>query len=243
MRGELSPTILIVDDAEDVCALLGRVFRAAGFTVHTASAADEAWARLKATPEVSVLLSDLVMPGETGTSLLRRAGEVFPGLLRGAMTAVLRTSEASLLARQGVELVFQKPFVNFSPLVAAVTARLAARAGLPFVLVADDDRDFRNAARRTLARDGLAVACVSHIESAEAVLREWPPALVLADMFSDRDRSLALCRSHSGRVRFVSCSGAPVEERSAYREAGAHGLVAKPLDTQGLIAAVRQHLT
>lgn len=234
-------SILIVDDDAEITDLLERVFARAGFTVHLAASAGDAWEKLVAEPAINVVLSDLRLPGESGTSFLRRVLAFRPELLACAMTGHLDEVEAGSLAQLGVEQVFLKPFSLFSPLVASIVAGLAARYNKTFVLVADDCRDFRRVARRALAQADFAVAQVGHLESLSEVLQEHRPAVVLADTMGEGAASLGLCRRHAGRVAFVSCSCMPAAERRAYVEAGATELLTKPVAPDGLVDAVRRN--
>ncbi|GJE55586.1 MULTISPECIES: hybrid sensor histidine kinase/response regulator [Methylobacterium] len=65
-----NPTLLLVDDSAFFRNLLTPVLKAAGYDVATAAGADEAIARLKADPEISVVVADLEMPGRSGFDLV-----------------------------------------------------------------------------------------------------------------------------------------------------------------------------
>jgi two-component system chemotaxis sensor kinase CheA len=72
-----NPTLLLVDDSAFFRNLLTPVLKAAGYDVATAAGADEAIARLKADPEIGVVVADLEMPGRSGFDLvseMRRGG-------------------------------------------------------------------------------------------------------------------------------------------------------------------------
>ena len=73
----LPARVLVVDDDPFFLALFSDVLGGAGHDVATAGSADEAEARL---PGPDVLLTDLVMPGRDGLSLLARARALDPEL-------------------------------------------------------------------------------------------------------------------------------------------------------------------
>lgn len=61
-------TVLVVDDTEQVLNLVARILREAGLTVLTASNAVEAFVIIEQQPgPIHLLLSDIYMPGATGT--------------------------------------------------------------------------------------------------------------------------------------------------------------------------------
>jgi two-component system, OmpR family, response regulator len=64
------PTILVVDDDEEIRTLLGDYLRGAGFVVHTA-ADGTAMRRVLSRHDVSLLVLDLMLPGENGLALCR----------------------------------------------------------------------------------------------------------------------------------------------------------------------------
>lgn len=63
-------TLLLVDDSAFFRDMLSPVLKAAGFQVVTAGGADEAMAALQADPRISVVVTDLEMPGRNGFDLV-----------------------------------------------------------------------------------------------------------------------------------------------------------------------------
>jgi len=84
------PTILIVDDDEDIRALLGDYLRGAGFEVRTA-ADGKGMRRALAYGAISLVVLDLMLPGEDGLSLCRalRAESTLPIIMLTARSAVV----------------------------------------------------------------------------------------------------------------------------------------------------------
>jgi len=71
MAMERAATVLVVDDEEDIVALMRDFLEAAGYTVATAGDGRAALDRLQREPVDCVLL-DVMMPGESGFETLRR---------------------------------------------------------------------------------------------------------------------------------------------------------------------------
>jgi two-component system, cell cycle sensor histidine kinase and response regulator CckA len=75
-------TILLVEDEEPVRELVRRVLETAGYTVVAAALPSEAERLLDATPEVDLLLTDVVMPEMSGYDLAARVRERRPDVRR-----------------------------------------------------------------------------------------------------------------------------------------------------------------
>jgi len=76
-------TLLLVDDSAFFRDMLSPVLKAAGFQVVTAGSADEAMATLQADQRISVVVTDLDMPGRSGFDLvgaMRHGGERLAGM-------------------------------------------------------------------------------------------------------------------------------------------------------------------
>ncbi|MCW8827019.1 MAG: EAL domain-containing protein [Gammaproteobacteria bacterium] len=74
-------TILIVDDEENILRSLKRLLRRDGYRIQTATHADEAL-ELMAKNHVQVILSDMRMPGISGTELLKQIRDLYPDTIR-----------------------------------------------------------------------------------------------------------------------------------------------------------------
>jgi PAS domain S-box-containing protein len=74
------PLVLVVDDEELVRQVVADELRDGGFDVVEADGGEEALHIITTNPRVSVLVSDLAMPGMTGNVLIREAHRRRPGL-------------------------------------------------------------------------------------------------------------------------------------------------------------------
>jgi CheY-like chemotaxis protein len=73
-------TLLLVDDDEHVRRAASRALRARGFTVLEAAGGDRALQLIDAHPEISLLVTDVVMPGMDGRDLVDAARAKRPAL-------------------------------------------------------------------------------------------------------------------------------------------------------------------
>jgi PAS domain S-box-containing protein len=73
-------TVLVVDDQPDVLEVTAELFRSLGFDVLCANSGEEALQTLGRAKQVSLLFSDVVMPGMNGPELARQATALAPGL-------------------------------------------------------------------------------------------------------------------------------------------------------------------
>src|SRR4051812_46782445 len=80
------PTVLVVDDEPGIVDSLQKVFEREGLRVLTAGAGAQALEILRREP-VSVLLTDLIMPGMSGMDLLKASRSVSPETETIMMTA------------------------------------------------------------------------------------------------------------------------------------------------------------
>jgi signal transduction histidine kinase/CheY-like chemotaxis protein len=100
--------ILLVEDDNTVAGMVGDMLSAIGYDHERAVSGDAAMRRLERNPDFSMVLSDMIMPGQlSGIDLVRQISQRWP-----TMPAILMTgySEAASTARnEGIRLV-TKPF-------------------------------------------------------------------------------------------------------------------------------------
>jgi len=84
--GQALPTILVVDDEPGIVEPLAKIFEKESLRVLTAKSGSEALEILRREP-VSILLTDLVMPGMSGLDLLKASRSVSPETETILMTA------------------------------------------------------------------------------------------------------------------------------------------------------------
>lgn len=123
--GREAATILVVDDERYVRAILKRSLEDAGYQCITAASAAEADVRLAATP-IDLVLSDIMMPGESGIELLKRVHQVYPQVAVVMLTAVADAQTAIEAMRLGAYHYLTKPF-NLEEVVLVVERALEKR--------------------------------------------------------------------------------------------------------------------
>ena len=101
--------ILIIDDDDPVRVMLGRLLRMQGYSVLQASNASEAYAILEQ-HHVELVISDIVMPGESGIELRRVLSDRLPDLPVILMSGYSAEGPAEFAARTPRTAFVQKPF-------------------------------------------------------------------------------------------------------------------------------------
>jgi DNA-binding NtrC family response regulator len=103
--------ILLVDDEKDILKALEFLLRADGYSVASASSAEEALGLL-GKGGFDIMLTDLKMPGMGGMLLLEEARRVCPELSVVLMTAYGTVESAVEAMKKGAADYIMKPFIN-----------------------------------------------------------------------------------------------------------------------------------
>jgi two-component system response regulator HydG len=125
VAGQALPTILVVDDEPGIVEPLAKIFEKESLRVLTAQSGTGALEILRREP-VSVLLTDLVMPGMSGLDLLKASRSVSPETETILMTAYGTVENAVDAMRNGAYDFVTKP-VKRAHVVRAVTKALEKR--------------------------------------------------------------------------------------------------------------------
>jgi signal transduction histidine kinase/CheY-like chemotaxis protein len=126
-RSRGGETLLVVDDDEQVLAVLARMLRSSGYEVLAAGRGDEALALANSrSGRLDLLITDVVMPGMSGPELARELRKTHPGI------PVLFASGFSDIAAEELEVVstvpiLAKPYTRDAVMM-AVSAALGAKA-------------------------------------------------------------------------------------------------------------------
>ena len=102
--------ILVVDDEEPVRAVAAALLERSGYEVTTTESAEEALTRLQQDPEYDLVLSDIMMPGTDGLTLLDHICADHPGLPVVMFSAVNDTHVVTNAFRRGSIDYLLKPF-------------------------------------------------------------------------------------------------------------------------------------
>ncbi|GGK83062.1 response regulator [Mangrovihabitans endophyticus] len=122
------PTVLVVDDEEDLRDVMRRMLQRRGIDALTAGSLDEAVAVARNHDgDIAVLVADLGLPGSSGAELARVIGELRPGI----GVVYISGLPADIAADKGLidpgATLVKKPFTADS-LTAAVRAALDERS-------------------------------------------------------------------------------------------------------------------
>ncbi len=98
-----NPVVLCVDDEPNVLEALYRELRKDGYNILLAGSAEEALEVMKSN-RVDVIVSDELMPGMGGNSLLQWIKEDYPGTTRIMLTGHYNESEVTLGAINRAEV-------------------------------------------------------------------------------------------------------------------------------------------
>jgi len=122
----VSEVILIVDDDDPVRVMLARLLRTQGYTVVQAANAAQAQTSLKA-QRPDLVITDIVMPGESGIELRRKIADLWPGLPVILISGYSAEGPAEFAARTPDTAFVQKPFAA-DQLLGLVEQTLASSA-------------------------------------------------------------------------------------------------------------------
>jgi len=104
------PAVMVVDDETGIRDLMVEWLGDDGYPVHAAANGAAALALLERTPEVKLLVTDIVMPGGlNGFDLASRAKSLRPGL-KVIYISAFSMAEAVAQARPASEPMLRKPF-------------------------------------------------------------------------------------------------------------------------------------
>jgi len=116
--------VLVVDDEPEVRTAVADMLGSAGYTTFEAAGGREALAWLDGGQSVDLLLTDLGMPGMTGTDLARSVRGQWPALRIGLMTGWDETEAPGGQTSSIVDFVIAKPF-QLSALISAYAGAAA----------------------------------------------------------------------------------------------------------------------
>jgi CheY-like chemotaxis protein len=119
--------LLVVDDDSLFLQVVSRMLRREGYEVFASGSAHEALQIIRSVGPVDLVLADIVMPGMSGTELVREIAELSPQTPSVLMTAVLIHPSG---VPDGVP-VLKKPFSK-RDLICAVEAAMARSAKAPY---------------------------------------------------------------------------------------------------------------
>jgi DNA-binding response OmpR family regulator len=119
--------MLVVDDEERICRLLGRALRSAGYAVDSATSGGAALRAVQAR-DYDLVVLDLMLPGVTGSEVLRRILDEQPDRRVLVLSAVSGITARVRCLEAGAVDFLAKPFA-LPELLARVRSRIKEPAG------------------------------------------------------------------------------------------------------------------
>ena len=102
--------ILVVDDEESVRGVVAAMLEHSGYTATIVESAEEAIVRLQQDPDYDLVLSDIIMPGTDGLTLLDHIGTDHPGMPVVMLSALNDVHVVTNAFRRGAIDYLLKPF-------------------------------------------------------------------------------------------------------------------------------------
>ncbi|HKT38802.1 MAG TPA: response regulator transcription factor [Ktedonobacterales bacterium] len=160
-------TILLVEDARELAAVVVRELEAAGYRVqHVADGRAALAAHVSVSPDVVIL--DWMLPGMDGLEVLRQIRQIAPTPVL-MLTARSEETDRVVGLEVGADDYLTKPF-SMRELIARVRALLRRQELLRQMLAAD-----RDGASATLTRGALRLDAASHLATLEGEALDLSP--------------------------------------------------------------------
>jgi len=238
------PTILVVEDDEDIRAVLVEILQELGYRTLAANDGLEALKMLEKF-NVDLVISDLMMPNMNGwrlISALRERSIQVPVII---ITGYMDQEGLELLNNQDIAGYLEKP-VDLNEL-----ARMVQNGLFPpqnnrpkRVLVIDDMPDARLIASHILKKAGFEVATVDNGQSGLDILTEFNPDLIVLDLQMPEMDGFRFCRHLRSQpewrdlpVLILTASTSAQDVKRAI-ELKVKGYMAKPLKADTFINRV-----
>ena len=170
------PTILVVDDNQDLLNTFAMILKRRGFSVQTAGDGFSAVNKFKE-QDFDVTLMDIVMPEMNGVDASRKMKEINPEAPIILMTAYSDEELLQTARNQGVQQIIHKP-IRIDELIKIITE---AADDQP-ILVVDDDADICSTLTKILEMQGYDVLTAGSGEEAIAMSRNKACQMAFIDV-------------------------------------------------------------
>jgi CheY-like chemotaxis protein len=224
-----TPSILLVDDDQDICENMADIFTDLGYEVDVAHEWRTALELVRGR-QYDVALLDLKMPGMDGLTLYREIKKLQAGTAAFLVTAYAGGSTAEAAIAAGICRVLPKP-VDVPRLLPLIDEAV----GRPLVLVVDDDDDLCDNLWDLLHERGYRVGIAHDGRQAIERLRSSTRVVLIDLKLPDRDgvEVSRLVREANPAARVVLITGhrAEMEPRiERLRAGGVDAICYKPFD-------------
>ena len=170
------PTVLVVDDNEDLLQTFAMILKRRGFYVETAENGASAVDKYKEN-NYDVTLMDIVMPKMNGVEAFRKIREMNPGASVILMTAYSEEELIQMARDEGAHHVVHKP-IRIDQLIELIKEAAASQP----ILIVDDDADICQTLTKTLELEGYQVLTAGSGEEAILMAQEKDCQIALIDV-------------------------------------------------------------
>jgi two-component system response regulator HydG len=170
------PTVLVVDDNEDLLQTFAVILKRHGFFVETADNGASAVDKFKE-HNYDVTLMDIVMPEMNGVEAFRKIREMHPGASVILMTAYSEEELVQMARDEGAHNVVHKP-IRIDQLIKMIKEVATSQP----ILIVDDDADICETLTRTLELQGYQVLAAGSGEAAIDIAQEKDCQIAFIDI-------------------------------------------------------------
>ncbi len=170
------PTILIVDDNEDLLETFAMILKRRGFYVETAENGASAVDKFKE-QDYDVTLMDIVMPEMNGVDASRKIKELKPQTPIILMTAYSDEELIQAARNEGVRRIIHKP-IRIDELIDFIKEAAASQP----ILIVDDDADICQTLTSVLKMEGHEVLMAGSGEEAVDIARDKSCRMAFIDV-------------------------------------------------------------
>ena len=170
------PTVLVVDDNQDLLNTFAMILKRRGFSVQTAGNGISAVDKFKE-QSFDVTLMDIVMPEMNGVDASKKIKEIQPGASIILMTAYSDEELIQTARDEGVRQIIHKP-IRIDQLIELINE---AAAGQP-ILIVDDDDDICETLTKILEIQGYDVLAAGSGEEAVILAQEKDCQMAFIDV-------------------------------------------------------------
>jgi DNA-binding NtrC family response regulator len=170
------PTILVVDDNEDLLSTFAMILKRRGFNVETAGDGAAALDKFKE-HYFDITLMDIVMPKMNGVEAFLKIKEIDPEATIILMTAYSEEELINRALEEGAHRVIHKP-VRIDQLIKLIKEAAASQP----ILIVDDDADICQTLTRTLELQGFQTLAAGSGEEAIQIAQEKSCQIAFIDV-------------------------------------------------------------
>jgi DNA-binding NtrC family response regulator len=235
-----APTVLVVDDNEDLLKTFSMILKRRGFHVETAENGASAVDKFNE-HNFDVTLMDIVMPKMNGVEAFRKIREMHPGAAVILMTAYSDEELIQIAKDEGAHHVLHKP-IKIDKIIELIKEAIENQP----ILIVDDDDDICHTLTRALELDGYQVLAAHSGEEAIFIAQEKACQIAFIDIKLpniDGLETFLRLKEINPDILTVMMTGFRNEVKEALEKAQAASAIAclyKPFDPSEVADLVRQ---